>query len=218
MIFLDNWGFPVDETGDGGDSARAMGILKLFAGHTPDLGKVLNYARGAGELVRHPTQVPWNNPKNFTRDQLMCLAPAMSVTSFAKRILLATLKRGGFAQNFERDWPGTTKYPWPHKVDGKWRLFDFADPIMPHHLGHLAACAGYRKLSMLGWPLLALSCIFNSTSIDNEQNQLQCMIKIVGPWAIKLYKKYNTNWVIQTKYYWDRRNQSEIADAIINNL
>ncbi len=214
MLFQDKSGYPVDETGDGGDSARAVGILALFMPFRPT--KAAEYEH-VGALVRHPLQVPWNNPKNFTRDQLICLVPALS-TNAAKRVFWATLKRCCFAQNFERDAVGSTKYPWPHKVDGAWRLFDFADPLLPHHIGHLAACAGYDCLAWIGWPLLALSCILNSNKLDSEQNQLQCMVKVAGPWAVLLYKKCNTNWVEQTRYYWERRNQAEISAAIIANL
>jgi len=219
MMFLDKNLYPVDETLDGGDSARAIGIIKLF--NVPvQVGNPADYELGNGELVRHPTQSPWENPGNFSRDQLMCLVPALPPT-IARRVLKATIFRFFFAQNFERDAHGTVKYPWPHMVQGQLRWFDFADPLFPVHISHLVTCAkadALKFVHIFGWPMLALQCIFNSTAIDVEQNQLQCIVKTAGNWAVKLYKKYNPAWVAQTRYYWDRRNQPEIADAIIANL
>lgn len=78
--------------------------------------------------VRHPHQVPWNNPKNFSRDQAIPLI-AISSKGLARHFFWKTIRNFGFMPNSERDYPGTTKYPWPHKVNGKWRMFDFADPV-----------------------------------------------------------------------------------------
>ena len=60
----------LDQTGDGGDSCNFTCAYWFFKG--------CNEPRGLGITgwfltregpVRHPEQVPWNNPKNFTIDQ-----------------------------------------------------------------------------------------------------------------------------------------------------
>lgn len=214
MIYRDKFGYPVDETGDGGDSAVRAGILGLFS--DDPITTICNYEAKPGLLVRHPTQYPWQNPWNFSRDQMMCLVSALP-PKVVRRVLWATLRRFCCAQNYERDHPGTTKYPWPHRVDGKWRAFDFADPLLPQHIGHLIVCARVYWLYpflIVSWPLLYLSCLWNSTNVKTEQNQLICMVKKAGPWWVKVYKRHNVVWKLQTRYYWASRGEEQYSDLI----
>lgn len=233
-----NDGFIVsDEVKDGMDTARAHGIWYLFQkrGSTNAIRSTVLFVKPDGNCVRHPlaSMAPANNPKNFTRDQLICLTAGLFAKnhfSYCRAIFWAHFRRFFFCQNIERDWPGSTKYPWPHKMkngdkadNGKWRMFDFCDPLLPHHIGHLIRCA---KLYSLFWFLpfsnifLWLSCVFNdSDRLNNEQNQLQCMVKVAGPYWVWLYKKYNPSWRIQTLYYWsDQRNTPYISDMIIRDF
>jgi hypothetical protein len=224
MIFRDKNGFPVDQTKDGGDSAMRAGILGLFSMYfnQPPYENNQIWYENQGLMVRHPFDVPWNNSRNFTRDQMMCLISIMP-KYVAKRVFWATIKRGFFSQNTERDYVGSKKYPWPHsfindKGQKETRLFDWADPLFPHHVGHIALCTGspwLYPLFLLGVPLLALSCIFNQ---GGEQNQLQCMVKVAGPWWVKFYKYCYRHWEMDTRRYWDSRNESEYAEMIIEGL
>ena len=95
MIDRDAAGFPVDETGDGGDSAMRHGMLCVFERVTQHPYTMLGYeVNESGWLKRHPTQEPWNNPKNFTRDQLIPAitgAYAMGETKLCRRVLYALL-------------------------------------------------------------------------------------------------------------------------------
>jgi hypothetical protein len=222
MIFKDEQGFPLNETLDGMDSAMRCGIQYTFFNSVDPIAS--RYEISPGILVRHPVQIPANNPKNFTRDQMMCLVTALQ-PNVAKRVFWKTIKRFCFAQNTERDYVGTTKYPFPHimnggdpKDNGKLRMFDMVDPLFPHHIGHIARCTDsllYYPIFLLGVPLLLLSCYFNK---GGEQNQLQCMVKRAGPLFVKLYKKYNPSWKEHTRQYWDSKNEPEYADAIIEEL
>lgn len=220
----------MSESGDGGDSARAHGIVDCFDHY---LLQWKNHGAGkfvldSGLAVRHPTQAPWNNPLNFSRDQLMCLVAGLSVNA-ALMLLNTHKKRFWFCQNIERDWPGTRKRPYPHKMtggdpvdEGKWRMFDYADPLLPHHVLHLYRCAKIKPplfIKVFGTILFWLSIRFVSKKIDSEQNQLQCMVKTAGQYWIDLYKKCNPMWKLQTKYYWnDERNCPEIYNIIFNGL
>jgi len=233
MIFKDKDGLPVDITGDGGDSAMRAGILGVFSSYFQEppmenkqvLYEVRFQGKGIGLLIRHPTDVPWKNTKNFSRDQLIPLISIMP-KYVAKRVFWAHAKRLFFCQNTERDYVGSKKYPWPHsfindKGKKETRLFDWADTLFPHHVGHIALCTDspwLYPLFLLGVPLLALAIIFNSRKIGNEQNQLICMVTVAGPFWIWLYKKCNPMWAYQTRIYWDARNEWEYADMIIEGM
>lgn len=261
-MFLDQNNYFVDKTGDGGDSARSSGVFScLKPPGVPGDPKIANYHRGY-KFVRHPYQETWNNPNNFTRDQLICLIAGLASYSRGYINLLrggfwAHAKRCFFCQNIERDKRGSRKHLWPHefyrdsrpssltvlkrfdwntfkfisggflffsKDDGyevESRVMDYRDPLMPHHIWHFILCARIYWLywfGILGIPLLILSLVFNSSGIDSEQNQLQCMAKIQGRWAVWLYKKCNPKWRDQTRQYWESRDEKFMSDRIIATL
>jgi hypothetical protein len=139
MIYQDEFGFPVDQTGDGGDSAVRAGILSLFGNapskHLPTLtsgdsstGNSGSYLEASNERIRieayenngvcvrcpSPTQSPWNSPLNFSRDQLIPLASGLPAAA-ARRVFWSHAKRLFFCQNIERDKPGSRKHLWPHQ-------------------------------------------------------------------------------------------------------
>lgn len=115
MIYKDVNGFPVEQSYDGGDSAVRAGITAVCNPNTTiDLEQ---YHTHSGNMVRHPTQIPWNNPKNFTRDQLICIVAglyAQGKHELIKKILYSRMKSYFFAQNTERDHVGSTKMKRPH--------------------------------------------------------------------------------------------------------
>lgn len=227
MIFRSEGGYPSDETGDQGDSARAAGILMTFGFSLKE--HLLDYINDDGWVVRSPLQHPWDNPFNCTRDQIMCVVAGLwsmntlEATQKARAIFWAHARRFFFSQNFERDKVGTTKYPWPHSFindQGKKeiRSFDFADPNFLHHIGHLILCARLYWLFpfvwLICWPFFFLTLLLQSRKIDAEQNQIQCMVKVAGSFWCGIYRFLNPNWAKQTFYYWERRKQIEYAFEI----
>lgn len=116
-MFFDQYGLPVDETGDGMDSAMRAGILEVFGGKEFTVA----YELYPGSIVRHPMAPvgkPQTNPKNVTRDQLIVKLAGYAKTGrqdICKRVFLE-LKRNGFrAPNTERDMPGSVKMRCPHE-------------------------------------------------------------------------------------------------------
>ncbi len=118
---------------DGGDSANRTGILAM-CGSLADQRVLPLFEDGNGWMHRHPTQQPWNNPKNCTRDQLIPFVAGCWVsgnTAIARRLLIAHEARNWVCQNTERDYPGTTKiFP------------DMPDFLAPDAQQHLRICAG----------------------------------------------------------------------------
>jgi len=167
---IDELGLIVDKTGDGGDSCNftCCGILLgLYEGKATIQNNAINYFWNGGYPVRHPKQHPWNNPKNFTRDQaipLMWLLSSDQIKTFLKR-------NPWFFPNFERDSIGSAKCPWPHRfykdsrpspqnfpawgsvqvppgaeLEFKW--FDYADPMTPDFTAMSLIKAGVTPSSL----------------------------------------------------------------------
>jgi hypothetical protein len=229
MIYFDSDGFPVDRTGDGGDSAVRSGLLETFSPlQFPDFP---DYTDASGLLVRHPKQTPWNNPRNFSRDQLivkMAGLRARGSQTLARRIFWSHLRRLFFCQNIERDQPGSRKFPWPHRIRigdekdiGRWRFFDYRDILMPDHIWHLVRCAGFRwqsALAMIGAPFLFFSILIHSQTGHKEHNQLICQCQVAGPWALRLFRQVVPDWQADLRRYWRARDEIEYADLIIRAI
>lgn len=180
MIYKDELGLVVDSTGDAGDSCNfTCGYWLIGPGsERPRPGIFFN----KGKPIRHPLQKPWNNPKNFTRDQAIPLTPFLSSTQ-ARLMFWNIVKRFGFMPNTERDIPGSTKYPWPRKVydpaTGKteWRYFDFADFSGPAYLGSLVLQARLwpiYPLVAIGWTetLLKILLTARTKTLQDDTRQL----------------------------------------------
>ncbi len=222
------------------DSAMRTGVQVTFSVFEPEYHrKIFDYVDPkTGICVRCPISIylkdPSNNPKNFTRDQMMCLVAGLASTNnlgiwLNRKVLKATAKRFFFAQNKERDLPGSKKYPWKHTFHEDsdrnkplvTKNFDWADPLLPSHISHLISCSKLYwayPFHIVGWSMLVLQIIFNSRKIYAEQNQLQCMVKIAGPPFVWLYKLCSPKWKEQTTLYWNVRCESEYAALIIKGL
>lgn len=125
MIYIDK--YPVDRNYDGGDSAVRVGIMNMSVDNATwsPIALILDFFTDKG-MVRHPKQFPWNNPKNFTRDQTLCLVAGAYRQSFShiignriyrdllKTALFDHIKRCFFTQSIERDKIGSTKMLYPH--------------------------------------------------------------------------------------------------------
>jgi hypothetical protein len=224
----DSFGFTVDISGDGGDTCRAEGILAVFGRQNK-----LIFCQKDGYGVRHPYQEPWDNPKNFTRDQEICrMAGLYKInTPESRRQARITLwkyaKRLFFANNFERDKVGSKKYPYRHtfindKGISETRNFDFADLLMPHHIFFIILCSRVYCLypfAIIGWPFFLVDCLFNGKDLDSEQNQKICMLSVYGKFFKWVYFKRNKLWVKQIEYYWEtRRKDFVMAEIIISGV
>jgi hypothetical protein len=221
VIFKDDYGFPVCSTLDAGDSSMRAGMIMLTG--MPKTFPCYAYEIAPGNLTRHPKQFPWNNPRNFTRDQMLPLIAGLNAKGqwqIIERVMFATIKRFGFAQNFDRDKPGTAKYPWPHWFTNdrnvlEFSAFDFADPLLPNVWGCLIIGA---RATYLYW-LLPICYLFHIISIlssksHDEQNQIIAEMSFYGRLSFRLYMKLNTNWKKQNHEYWYNRNEGEYADKI----
>jgi len=223
MIYRDASGFLVDETLDGGDSALREAIAFLFS----EERDLRSFYERDGLLVRHPEQVPWNNPLNMSRDNSVPIIAALPVEA-VRRVFWRTVKRGFFAQNIERDYPGSRKYPWPHKIKvgdpvdiGTWRVFDYADPLMPDHIWHLIWCGRLWPLywwAVIGVPWMVVSMWLHAHSSHKEHNQIICMCVRQGQWAVRLFKWLTPTWKQDLLEYWGSRNEVEYAVMVIGQL
>lgn len=125
MKYYDDLGLIVTADNDSGDSSQFTACDIAATGFNPARIKLF---LDKGEGMRHPRPSipnnwgidfvpPWNNKKNFTRDQLSPVVAICAVYGYQKEcreIFWKTFKRLFFAQNIERDAPGTVKYPFPH--------------------------------------------------------------------------------------------------------
>lgn len=207
------------------DSAVRASVKTVFSGDPESIQDYVVDGKGLRSPVGDSRQT---NPSNVTKDQLVCLLAAcykLGRTDLSRNLLIQSLKRGFFAQNTDRDVPGSQKYPWPHYVredDGtmKLRLFDWADPMQwPHIIGAYLVAAGAPALGHLigGW-FLALIIVGERFLPSKEHNQLQCLLSIYGPAYIRLYTRVVPQWRSTTRLYWDSRNEPEYAEWIIEAL
>lgn len=112
MIFRDDHGYLSAESKDSGDSAVRAGLWSIF---TKEADNIEFYVR-SGWGVRHPLQIPWNNPRNFTKDQLKMLVAGLFAVNRQDlaRAIYDNLKGSWFCPNVERDHVGSVKLKYPH--------------------------------------------------------------------------------------------------------
>lgn len=151
MIFTDDKDFPVDETGDGMDSAVRAGILGMTKGHSGTMFDYRDYEvhypqKNWGLFLRHPIQYPAKNYNNYTRDQAKVFlaglhriakdCPGINYRLMAKRFFWKRFRSFFFMQNTERDRIGSRKklrphvfykdsQPFPDTFDLKWNWKTF---------------------------------------------------------------------------------------------
>lgn len=216
MLFRDHKGFPVDETSDGGDSAFRAGLLAVCSHPFADEIDFPRYEVADGMFTRHPEQIPWNNKFNFSRDQMIPFIAGLSVRKdYApiRRFFYKRLRSFFFMQNSERDYRGSTKHPYPHTFTNdrglpETRLFDFADPLLPHHIGLIILSGkmyAWYWFLIVAYPFHLLALIVNFKS-KHEQNQMICESLIYG--TLKLYR-FKKDWKMITLDYWLTRNEPE---------
>lgn len=223
MLIRDEKGFILDNSKDGGDSANRGGLLALAGGFE----NLDAYVDQDGWCVRHPYQYPWNNKYNFSRDQLIPFTAGLwkqEKHKTVRKIFWAHARRLFFAQNFQRDFPGSWKFPWPHsftndKGENETRSFDFADPLLPDSIWHLICCGRIYALywfGIIGIPWFVLSlwvyCRFNDS---DDEGQIISQCRVQGQWAVDLYYSWRSGLYVKLSRYWVwRRNQEEIYNAV----
>lgn len=218
MIF-DMHGFPKDKGAtDYMDSARLAGLMAMFGlidGYKLEF--YVKYVNGEYVGMRHPYEganpgeMPSNNPKNFTRDQLMCLVSGLDISGYsgtARKLLHAAEARGCRAQNTEADYPGTVK-----------KFPNGADLLPPSAMNHLRICAR-EESTLLGRLWLKFDIMYNGKfSPLGEPNQLICMCMSAGPEYVRMWKNWNPQWKQAITTYWcGWRQESELAEKMIKVL
>jgi hypothetical protein len=224
MIKRDEYGIIVQHSksdpnyGDGGDSAMRTGLMAT-CGSSQDRFNLQEFdPKMDGVFVRHPHQFPWNNPNNFTRDQLICyIAGCKSIGAIVitKPAFVNAIKRGFRAQNIERDAPGTKK-----------RLPDGADLLSPSDMLFLAYCANSWLFFLLGIPavlgfvwFIADLLVATRLAPMEEQNQIICKCLTYGTLMTRLYVWLHPNYKEALTSYWcGWRDQPEIRDVLVAKI
>ncbi len=219
----------VDQTGDAGDSAHFNGLWVLFEGpDAVDLGMFVNQQ---GECVRNPYQFPWDNKNNFTPDQMKPLVAGLKTQEkydVVRKIFWSRARCLFFCQDSERDFPGSTKYPWPHKFlndkgQVERRSFDFRTPLFPDSIFHIILCGRIWWLywfGIIGYPWLFVSLIVHCTfNTDDDDWALVSQCKVAGRGWIWLYKKARIVWQYKLYNRWvNKRNMVEMYMLIKQGL
>jgi len=218
MIF-DELGLPKDVGAtDKMDSARLAGLMVLigFKSEGIDLMKYIKYDQdGRVVAMRHPTEVPSNNHKNFTRDQLLPLVAGLKKQGHAgtvRKLYYAAKERCYRAQNTEADHDGTLK-----------KFPNGADLLTPDVMNHLRIC-GDLEPKLLGKLFLKASMYVSAKYTPlREPNQLWATLIMAGDDYVRQYKKMNPQWKRAIRKYWSEedgawRGEPELAEHFINYL
>lgn len=236
MIFIGDNNFPVESRGDGGDSAVRAGLLTLCNHAQSKSIDLKAYEKMPGFFCRHPIQYPWDNVHNYSRDQASCFMAGLTRLSrdswfpddkktyqkMIERYFYARMKSFFFCQNFERDRPGSTKYPWKHtfindKNKVETRAFDFADPMFPNHIGALILGARlYAFYILVPFCLLVhiLLLLIHSKTSDFEENQMigECSVYR----TLWIYKRVHKKWKEISHKYWSERGEVEYHYMLVD--
>ncbi len=202
----------VEKPFDGGDSDHRTGVL-AFCGSKQDadnLPQFFNFATGLA--VRHPNQPPWNNPNNYTRDQLtgyMAGCWRAGRTDIAQALFNAHERRGFTCQDFEDDYPGTTKQP------------PVGDLLAPHDIMYLRVCAGDVDAVSDIVGQLSMFTNIQILGADKTTEINQPLLQAIVCCQLDVFLSAHPNFNEQLIYYWEGedgiwRQQREIADALIN--
>jgi hypothetical protein len=191
---------------DGGDSAHRTGVAAFLNSQADK--DLLPLFESNGVMVRHPTQVPWNNWKNCTRDQLIGYTAGCwraGRLDINQRLLTAHKERLYTCQDTESDYPGTTKNP------------PVGDLLGPHDVMYLRISAGDNAAYTDQTGQLALRgaiCFAATQGTQVDQNNLILHSILCGQlnFLIKEMPKYEES----IRYYWSGwRKQPRIAEEFI---
>lgn len=194
---------------DGGDSAHRTGVL-AFCGSQLDANNLDKfYLTDSRMMVRHPTQEPWNNPNNCTRDQLIGYLAGCwrsGRIEIAQGLLAAHEARGWFCQDIENDAPGTVKNP------------PIGDPLGPQHMMYMRICAGQTDAATDLVSQLALYTAIQTASDDPESEQNQLLLLSIIGCQLDFYLAKQDHYADALHKYWSGvpwRGQRSIATSLI---
>lgn len=246
MMYYDQNNFPMDQTMNGGDSCVRAGLLAMVLPYYKTKERLYKYEVSPGMFVRHPLEKTSNNPLNFTRDQMMCLLGGIKATGahdLARRMFWTRLKSFCFAQNTERDVPGSKKSILPHSfwsesvptpknfayksihdvvVGGRivykaeHKLGDGPDPLMPNHMGAIILAG---KMWYLYWILPIcyffhlINIVLHARSSHYEENQQIAECYIYG--TREILKILKPHWFYVSQKYWQDRNEIEYHGMLL---
>lgn len=192
---------------DGGDSAHRTGVT-AFCNSDQDQ-KLLPLFESDGRMVRHPVQVPWNNWKNCTRDQLIgytagCWRAGKLDINLRLLVAHATRTPPFTCQDTENDYPGSTKNP------------PIGDPLGPDDIMHLRICSGDNSafMDVTGQFALQLGIELASPDVQDDKNNLILRAIVCG--RLNLLVQAVPNYAEALRYYWSGwRQQPRIAEELI---
>lgn len=192
---------------DGGDSAHKTGVA-AFCNSKPDQS-LLTVFEADGIMVRHPTQHPWNNWRNCSRDQLLAYCAGCwraGRSDICQRLFIAHATRipPFTCQNTERDEPGTTKDP------------AIGDPMGPHDIMSLKICAGDPAAFLSLVDQFALQVIIELSDPDVEVEKNQILLQSIICGRLNLYVQVHPNYRENIRHYWSGwRKEPQIAEALV---
>lgn len=199
---------------DGGDSAHRAGLL-AFCGSSDDARVLPRYLLDTGVMVRHPTDPPWNNPWNSTRDQLIgYLAGCWRSGQFdlARALYQTHANRNPpfTCQSRQADEPGTDK------------LEGVGDLLGPHEIMYFRVCCGDfdAAADLLGNVALYVSMEMaddDPATKGAENTQVLLMAAVCG--QLDVFVARNERYKDVQRAYWgsgdEFRHQACVADAVI---
>ena len=227
MIFIDE--FPrCNGATDNMDSAMLAGMMAVT--QHPRAISCTKYKIDNWTIVRCPIadhDGDWcQNPNNVTLDQLIPIIAGLWVQGRnleAKMLCKSAKERGWLAQNFERDKPGSTKYPYPHfyEEDGKrkFKLYDGPDRVWCAQREFMKnilydTCEDY-------WLEKYIKFHAYLTPLK-ESNQLTAMmLASVSPkMYVTQWRFHNTRWreCVRDYYCAPARNEPRFAEHVVGYL
>lgn len=172
---------------DGGDSASRTGIMSLNS--LLDSSLLPLFITETNELVRHPTQKKWNDPKETSRDQLVAY--------------FVSIRNSAVAHKYAKQW-------FINK--------DFLSPIVKLHFYKASGFSAPIWLKVLGKIEMALAMYWNTKiKPDEEMNQFTCVCIRLG-YARELFVKHPNLVKNIREYFSGWRDQREIGEALISEV
>lgn len=188
---------------DGGDSDHRTGVL-AFCGSQLDADN-LDLFQKDGVMFRHPTQSPWNNPNNCTRDQLIGYIAGCwrtGRTDIVESLFEKHEARGFTCQDIENDEPGTLKVP------------PVGDPLAPHDLMYFRICKGERAAASDLVSQLALYTWIQSAPSDPHEEKNQLLLQAIVGCQLDLLLAAHPALEQSLHDYWDKRGMTSIATSL----
>lgn len=191
---------------DGGDSAHREGVA-AFCNSEPDKKLLDLFEDGKGVMVRHPTQVPWNQSNNCTMDQLrgfMVGCWRAGRTDIAQRLLAAHEARNWHCQNIY----APERCPVVKQSDPK-----APDVLLPHEIMCLHIAAGATEAYLDPFSQFWLCAAIQTAKTDPKEDNNNLMFESIVCGRLNVFVAAHPNWKDFVTYYW--RSQAPLGEAVI---